>query len=130
MSDIICNDIFSQWKATRTARDRAMPHIKSYTRFSPDWKQIPWFVLTSANLSKAAWGTVRKDSHYILNYEAGVIFIPQLIVRKGNVIPIYVFLRTNVPSKCHEFYRMDRPRFPSKKTKQAFQSFPFHTTYL
>ncbi|XP_017766408.1 PREDICTED: probable tyrosyl-DNA phosphodiesterase isoform X2 [Eufriesea mexicana] len=68
-----------QWKATRTARDRAMPHIKSYTRISPDWKQIPWFVLTSANLSKAAWGTVRKDSHYIMNYEAGVVFIPQLI---------------------------------------------------
>ncbi|XP_076760498.1 tyrosyl-DNA phosphodiesterase glaikit [Xylocopa sonorina] len=71
-----------QWKAARTARDRAMPHIKTYTRISPDLKKIPWFVLTSANLSKAAWGKVGKDqSHYIMNYEAGVVFIPQLIVQ-------------------------------------------------
>ncbi|XP_076676604.1 tyrosyl-DNA phosphodiesterase glaikit isoform X2 [Andrena cerasifolii] len=67
-----------QWKATRTARSQAMPHIKSYTRFSPDLKRIPWFVLTSANLSKAAWGIAR-NSHYIMSYEAGVIFIPQFI---------------------------------------------------
>lgn len=61
-----------------------MPHIKSYTRYSPDMKRIPWFVLTSANLSKAAWGTVGKDSHYIMNYEGGVIFIPKFVVR-GNI---------------------------------------------
>lgn len=67
-----------QWKATRTARSQAMPHIKSYTRFSPDLKRISWFVLTSANLSKAAWGMAR-NSHYIMSYEAGVIFIPQSI---------------------------------------------------
>ncbi|XP_076276415.1 tyrosyl-DNA phosphodiesterase glaikit [Lasioglossum baleicum] len=67
-----------QWKASHTARDKAMPHIKSYTRFSPDLKRISWFVLTSANLSKAAWGTFR-NSHYIMSYEAGVIFIPKFI---------------------------------------------------
>ncbi|XP_017884001.1 probable tyrosyl-DNA phosphodiesterase [Ceratina calcarata] len=72
-----------QWKATRTGRNRAMPHIKSYTRLSPDLKRIPWFVLTSANLSKAAWGTVGKDSHYIMNYEAGVVFIPKFIIKKS-----------------------------------------------
>ncbi|KYQ49416.1 putative tyrosyl-DNA phosphodiesterase, partial [Trachymyrmex zeteki] len=69
---------FHQWKAKRTARDRAMPHIKSYTRISPDLKSISWFVLTSANLSKAAWG-VQRNNHYIMSYEAGVIFIPKLI---------------------------------------------------
>lgn len=59
-----------------------MPHIKSYTRLSPDGSQIPWFVLTSANLSKGAWGTVSKNesSHYIMNYEAGVLFLPKFIV--------------------------------------------------
>ncbi|CAL7936924.1 unnamed protein product [Xylocopa violacea] len=71
-----------QWKAARTARDRAMPHIKTYTRISPDLKKIPWFVLTSANLSKAAWGKIGKDqTHYIMNYEAGVVFIPHFIVQ-------------------------------------------------
>lgn len=67
-----------QWKAKRTGRDRAMPHIKSYTRISPDLKSIPWFVLTSANLSKAAWG-VQRNSHYMMNYEAGIVFIPKLV---------------------------------------------------
>ncbi|XP_016773575.1 probable tyrosyl-DNA phosphodiesterase isoform X2 [Apis mellifera] len=68
-----------QWKAKQTGRDKAMPHIKTYTRISPDLKRIPWFVLTSANLSKAAWGTVGKNSHYIMNYEGGVVFIPSFI---------------------------------------------------
>ncbi|XP_043527863.1 probable tyrosyl-DNA phosphodiesterase isoform X2 [Frieseomelitta varia] len=68
-----------QWKATRTARDKAVPHIKSYTRISPDYKRIPWFVLTSANLSKAAWGMDGK-SFYIMNYEAGVVFIPHFVI--------------------------------------------------
>lgn len=67
-----------QWKATRTRRDRAMPHIKSYTRISPDLKSIPWFVLTSANLSKGAWG-VQRVNHYIMSYEVGVIFLPKFI---------------------------------------------------
>lgn len=68
-----------QWKATGTARDKAIPHIKTYTRISPNLEKIPWFVLTSANLSKAAWGMARKNSHHILNYEAGVVFIPQFV---------------------------------------------------
>ncbi|GAB1865856.1 Probable tyrosyl-DNA phosphodiesterase [Camponotus japonicus] len=69
-----------QWRAKRTGRDRAMPHIKSYTRISPDMKRIPWFVLTSANLSKAAWG-VQRSNHYIMSFEAGVIFIPKFITQ-------------------------------------------------
>ncbi|XP_011167132.1 probable tyrosyl-DNA phosphodiesterase isoform X1 [Solenopsis invicta] len=67
-----------QWKAKRTGRDRAMPHIKSYTRISPDLRSISWFVLTSANLSKAAWG-MQRNNHYIMSYEAGVVFIPKFI---------------------------------------------------
>nr|XP_012232122.1 PREDICTED: LOW QUALITY PROTEIN: probable tyrosyl-DNA phosphodiesterase [Linepithema humile] len=75
-----------QWTATRTGRDRAMPHIKSYTRISPDLKSISWFVLTSANLSKAAWGVYRGD-YCISSYEAGVIFIPKFVT-KTTTFPI------------------------------------------
>ncbi|KAK2584626.1 hypothetical protein KPH14_006975 [Odynerus spinipes] len=70
-----------QWKASKIARDKAMPHIKSYTRLSPDFKKMAWFVLTSANLSKAAWGTY-KNSNYIMSYEGGVIFVPKFITGK------------------------------------------------
>ncbi|XP_018347771.1 PREDICTED: probable tyrosyl-DNA phosphodiesterase [Trachymyrmex septentrionalis] len=69
-----------QWKAKRTERDRAMPNIKSYTRISPDSKRISWFLLTSANLSKASWGLTKQYEGYSIgNYEAGVIFIPKFI---------------------------------------------------
>lgn len=70
-----------QWKASKMARDKAMPHIKSYTRLSPDFKKMAWFVLTSANLSKAAWGTYR-CSNYIMSYESGVVFVPKFITGK------------------------------------------------
>lgn len=68
-----------QWKASKTSRDKAMPHIKSYTRLSPDLKRMAWFMLTSANLSKAAWGTEMKKFYSISNHEAGVLFLPTFI---------------------------------------------------
>lgn len=60
-----------------------MPHIKSYCRFTED--KLYWFFLTSANLSKAAWGAFNKSSKLdpplrIMNYEAGVLFLPKFIV--------------------------------------------------
>ncbi|XP_051166212.1 probable tyrosyl-DNA phosphodiesterase [Leptopilina boulardi] len=84
-----------QWKASKINRDRAMPHIKSYTRISRDFKKIPWFVLTSANLSKAAWGTFRQ-SNYIMNYEAGIVFIPKLIT-KETTFPIEKQESSDIP---------------------------------
>ncbi|XP_032673188.1 probable tyrosyl-DNA phosphodiesterase isoform X2 [Odontomachus brunneus] len=76
-----------QWRAERTGRTRAMPHIKSYTRVSPDLKSIPWFVLTSANLSKAAWGGQYYNKYSIKNYEVGVVFLPKFIT-KTTTFPI------------------------------------------
>jgi len=61
-----------------------MPHIKTYCRVSPDWKKVAWFLLTSANLSKAAWGrsTHQGSGQNIMSYEAGVLFVPQIMVAK------------------------------------------------
>ncbi|XP_014475677.1 PREDICTED: probable tyrosyl-DNA phosphodiesterase [Dinoponera quadriceps] len=87
-----------QWKATRTGRDKAMPHVKSYTRVSPDLKSIPWFVLTSANLSKGAWGCQWNKYYITRNYEVGVVFLPKFVTGtmmftisedKGSDIPIF-----------------------------------------
>ena len=47
-TDIYC-DIFSaasQWKAENTGRSRAAPHIKTYTRVSPDASKLAWFLVT------------------------------------------------------------------------------------
>ncbi|CAB0005704.1 unnamed protein product [Nesidiocoris tenuis] len=66
-----------QWKSDKRHRSRAPPHIKSYCRVSPDNKKLSYFVLTSANLSKAAWGSFNKSGNLsILSYEAGVVFLP------------------------------------------------------
>ncbi|ODM92706.1 putative tyrosyl-DNA phosphodiesterase [Orchesella cincta] len=72
---------FCQWKADCSGRSRAPPHIKSYSRCSPDQTKLAWFLLTSANLSKAAWGKLNKngDRLSIMSWEAGVLFIPELL---------------------------------------------------
>lgn len=44
----------SRWKADHRQRSRASPHIKTYLRATDDqYKQLLWFLVTSANLSKA-----------------------------------------------------------------------------
>lgn len=74
-----------QWKSGDRHRSQAMPHIKTYTRFNLEDQSVYWFVLTSANLSKAAWGSFNKASNIqpclrIANYEAGVLFLPRFVV--------------------------------------------------
>lgn len=39
-------DFFCRWKSDRMGRSRASPHLKSYTRISPDEKKAAWFVMT------------------------------------------------------------------------------------
>jgi len=43
---------------------------------------MSWFLLTSANLSRAAWGRKLNSngSNYIMAHEAGVLFLPQFLV--------------------------------------------------
>ncbi|KAH9592372.1 tyrosyl-DNA phosphodiesterase 1 [Schistosoma haematobium] len=67
---------FYRWHAFE--HSRCSPHIKSYTRISPDGQQIGWFLLTSANLSKAAWGAYEKSKTQLVirSYELGVLFLP------------------------------------------------------
>ncbi|MQM11219.1 hypothetical protein Taro_044118 [Colocasia esculenta] len=67
---------WAKWKAENTRHSRAMPHIKSYTRYSG--QKLAWFLLTSANLSKAAWGALQKNNSqlFIRSYELGVLFLP------------------------------------------------------
>uniref|UniRef100_UPI00398F3E44 tyrosyl-DNA phosphodiesterase 1 isoform X2 n=1 Tax=Pristiophorus japonicus TaxID=55135 RepID=UPI00398F3E44 len=70
---------FFRWSAEVTGRSRAMPHIKTYMRASPDFAELAWFVVTSANLSKAAWGTLEKNGIQLMirSYELGVLYLPE-----------------------------------------------------
>ncbi|XP_064603325.1 tyrosyl-DNA phosphodiesterase 1-like [Liolophura sinensis] len=70
---------FHQWKSDGRGRSRACPHIKTYLRASPNWSEAAWFLVTSANLSKAAWGATEKKGSQLMirSYELGVLFIPK-----------------------------------------------------
>ncbi|XP_068625785.1 probable tyrosyl-DNA phosphodiesterase isoform X3 [Battus philenor] len=83
------NDYLYQWRATSTHRNQAMPHIKSYTRLSPDGRSAAYFLLTSANVSKAAWGSLNKGNRAlrIMSYEAGVLLLPTFVIKK-DVFPL------------------------------------------
>ncbi|PAN14246.1 hypothetical protein PAHAL_2G394200 [Panicum hallii] len=70
---------WTRWKADHVGRCRAMPHIKTFTRYNG--QNIAWLLLTSSNLSKAAWGALQKNNTQLMirSYELGVLFLPQTL---------------------------------------------------
>ena len=71
--------VMCTWESEQIQRTRAMPHIKTYTKLSgfcvetKTDRQRPkasYYLLTSANLSKAAWGSLNKteDKLFIQSY--------------------------------------------------------------
>ncbi|CAH1792376.1 unnamed protein product [Owenia fusiformis] len=73
------HQFWNHWKSEHRGRSAACPHIKTYTRSHPDGTSIAWFAVTSANLSKAAWGALEKKGQQLMirSYEIGVLFLPQ-----------------------------------------------------
>ncbi|XP_010317667.1 tyrosyl-DNA phosphodiesterase 1 [Solanum lycopersicum] len=72
---------WAKWKASHTGRCRAMPHIKTFLRYNG--QSLAWFLLTSSNLSKAAWGALQKNNSQLMirSYELGVLFLPSSVKR-------------------------------------------------
>lgn len=68
--------LFRQYKAMPESRGRVTPHIKCFTRHRDS--HLAWVCLTSANLSKAAWGALQKGNTQLMirNFEIGVLFLP------------------------------------------------------
>ncbi|KAF1002807.1 tyrosyl-DNA phosphodiesterase 1 isoform X1 [Apium graveolens] len=67
---------WAKWKASHSGRCHAMPHIKTFARYNG--QNLAWFLLTSSNLSKAAWGALQKNNSQLMirSYELGVLFLP------------------------------------------------------
>ncbi|KAF3033010.1 hypothetical protein E8E11_001788 [Didymella keratinophila] len=68
-------------------RGPAAPHIKTYIRFSDDThSRIDWALVTSANLSKQAWGDVvnKQGEVRVQSYETGVLVWPELFQEKSD----------------------------------------------
>eukprot|EP00897_Mesotaenium_endlicherianum_P008277 jgi/Mesen1/7478/ME000039S06689 len=72
---------WARWHAESSGRSRAMPHIKTFLRHSGT--NLAWVLLTSSNLSKAAWGALQKGGAQLMvrSYELGVLFLPTLTTR-------------------------------------------------
>ncbi|KAG4076331.1 hypothetical protein HA402_005774 [Bradysia odoriphaga] len=88
-----------QWAASSRHRSQAMPHIKTYCRWSD--RKLHWFMLTSANMSKAAWGAFNKGTNLdvplrIMSYEAGVLFLPKFVLDDEKYFPLHQH-QNNVP---------------------------------
>ena len=73
-------DYFHQWRSDKFDRTKAMPHIKTYAQI--EGQRSNYILLTSANLSKAAWGKLNKagDKLHIMSYEAGVLLLPKFVL--------------------------------------------------
>ena len=91
-----------KWNATDTGRHMFPAHMKCYFRYSRQRDlveqeqglataaasaaevSLQWFLLTSANLSQAAWGKKQRKGHvlYIKSYEMGVLFLPSWLERQ------------------------------------------------
>jgi len=77
-------------------RGPAAPHIKTYIRFSDAEKtRIDWAMVTSANLSKQAWGEMenKKGEVWIQSYETGVVVWPALFGEADSTAMVPVFGR-------------------------------------
>lgn len=107
-----------QWKSEVAGRSEASPHIKTYMRLSPEGGAIAWFLVTSANLSKAAWGCFEKKGVQLMirSYELGVLFMPYeygvsdvFSLRKGgsNKISLPFPVPYDIPLKRYE--KTDEP---------------------
>ncbi|KAL3418603.1 tyrosyl-DNA phosphodiesterase [Phlyctema vagabunda] len=73
-------------------RKRAAPHIKTFVRFADAQKtSIDWMLVTSANLSKQAWGeaTNMAGDVRICSYEIGVMVWPELFGDNVKMVPTF-----------------------------------------
>lgn len=76
-------------------RRRAAPHIKTFIRFSDEsCNRIEWTLVTSANLSKQAWGEManKQGDVNIKSFEIGVLVCPQWLAdgeEKVAMVPVF-----------------------------------------
>ncbi|KAI9327385.1 tyrosyl-DNA phosphodiesterase I [Obelidium mucronatum] len=73
--------MLKKWVGVEAERHRAMPHIKTFSRVNEVTKEVGWVLVTSHNLSKAAWGCLQLKGKqlFIRSFEIGVLLVPSYI---------------------------------------------------
>jgi tyrosyl-DNA phosphodiesterase-1 len=73
-------------------KSQNVPHIKTYYQLNHEGCSMDWFVVTSHNMSKAAWGEVQNSSRhgsrrlFVRHWELGVFLSPQTL-RAERLVP-------------------------------------------
>ncbi|KAI1821076.1 tyrosyl-DNA phosphodiesterase [Xylaria intraflava] len=95
-------------RARDAGRKRAAPHIKTYIRYGE--KSIDWALLTSANISKQAWGeaTNKAGEVRVASWEIGVLVWPELLTGNAESTMVATF-KTDEPGKEDDPQRGDSP---------------------
>ncbi|KAH8804743.1 tyrosyl-DNA phosphodiesterase-domain-containing protein [Xylogone sp. PMI_703] len=86
-------------------RKRAAPHIKTYVRFADSsHSSIEWMMVTSANLSKQAWGEVvnAAGETRVSSYEIGVLVWPGLFGENARMVPTFKSDTPDTPAQGDE----------------------------
>ncbi|CAD0086486.1 unnamed protein product [Aureobasidium mustum] len=102
----------------QAGRRRAAPHIKTFIRFSNnDCDKIDWTLVTSANLSKQAWGEMaNKNSEVnISSFEIGVLVCPQWLAGEGEkarMVPVFKKDDPDMDTTSEEFDKLIGIRMP------------------
>ncbi|GMF44127.1 unnamed protein product [Phytophthora fragariaefolia] len=113
-------------------RQNAMPHIKSYARFNPSDEtagELDWAIMTSSNLSKAAWGALQKNKtqFMIRSYELGVMFLPQLLQPDATSPPVRL---ATIGSKAAEHSDVEASEIQPPELLPLPYGFPLATVVL
>ena len=103
--------LYHHWEGRHTGRHAAAPHIKSYSRSAQ--QTAAYVVLTSANMSAAAWGSLQKNETQlaIRHYEMGILVLPS-VTRRTRHMPAF----TCTPH--HPVYRHSDQRVPVVAKKE------------
>ena len=88
--------LFHKWSTPDTGnplwKGSNVPHIKTYYQIAPDETSLKWMVISSHNVSKAAWGDVVNSTKYggkrffVRHWELGVFISPKLL-NSSKILP-------------------------------------------
>jgi tyrosyl-DNA phosphodiesterase 1 len=100
-------------------RDRAAPHIKTYIRYGEE--SIDWALLTSANISKQAWGEAPSaiSSIKIASWETGVLIWPDLFAERAKLVGAFQSDTPNLDT-CHDGDAIVGLRIPYSLPLQSY----------
>ncbi|CAJ0602763.1 unnamed protein product [Cylicocyclus nassatus] len=99
------DDVMCKWKSDSSGRSKAMPHVKTYTELLDDIPQ--WLLVTSANLSRAAWGEYQKKNSsqfMVRSYELGVLITDPHRIKFPYDYPLTRYGPSDSPWVCDVSY--------------------------